>query len=92
MAGNSAQLAAMIAATAGKALQLLAEKAEYMAATGPDVGPSLVWGFRILGLCLGVSLFWGLGSLSCFWIEALQLLAVKAKYMAATGPEVDASA
>ena len=72
VAGNSAQLAAMIAATAGKALQLLAEKAEYMAATGPDVGPSLVWGFRILGLCLGVSLFGGLGLQALFLASGLR--------------------
>jgi len=35
--GICPQLAAMVAATAGKALALLAEKAEYMAATGPEV-------------------------------------------------------
>lgn len=35
--GGSPQLAALVASTAGKALALLAEKAEYMAATGPDV-------------------------------------------------------
>lgn len=37
VAGSSRQLAAMIASTVAKALALLAEKAEYMAATGPDV-------------------------------------------------------
>mmetsp|Transcript_14383 Transcript_14383/g.31097 ORF Transcript_14383/g.31097 Transcript_14383/m.31097 type:complete len:825 (+) Transcript_14383:68-2542(+) len=37
VAGSSKQLATMIAATVGKAMLLLAEKAEYMAATGPDV-------------------------------------------------------
>ncbi len=43
VAGNSAQLASMIAATAGKALQLLAEKAEYMVATGPEVGGKAIY-------------------------------------------------
>ncbi|EIE21637.1 hypothetical protein COCSUDRAFT_30131 [Coccomyxa subellipsoidea C-169] len=35
--GSSMRLAAQVAACVGKALRLLAEKAEYMAATGPDV-------------------------------------------------------
>lgn len=35
--GSSRQLSSMISTTVGKALQLLAEKAEYMAATGADV-------------------------------------------------------
>ncbi|CAK0784167.1 hypothetical protein CVIRNUC_007370 [Coccomyxa viridis] len=36
-AGGSARLASQVASCISKALQLLAEKAEYMAATGPDV-------------------------------------------------------
>lgn len=36
-AGDSPRLAALTARSVGKALQLMAEKAEYMAATGPEV-------------------------------------------------------
>lgn len=35
--GSSAHLAGLVASTVGKALRLMAEKAEYMAAAGPEL-------------------------------------------------------
>ena len=44
MAGSSPQLSAMIATEVSTSLLLLAKKAEYMAATGPDVRAVLTGG------------------------------------------------
>lgn len=46
-AGSSAHLAGLVGSTVGKALRMMAEKAEYMAAAGPElrqVRPDQRWG------------------------------------------------
>jgi hypothetical protein len=42
-AGSSGYLAALVGGSVGKGLRLLAEKAEYMAAAGPELRQVRVW-------------------------------------------------
>lgn len=42
-AGSSGYLAALVGGSVGKALRLLAEKAEYMAAAGPELRQVCAW-------------------------------------------------
>ena len=55
VAGSSPQLTAMIAAEVSTALLLLAKKAEYMSATGPDVRAVIIEGGASGGRAVGAA-------------------------------------
>jgi hypothetical protein len=51
-AGTSGYLASLVGGSVGKALRMLAEKAEYMAAAGPELRQ-----VRVVDACLGISVY-----------------------------------
>ncbi|WIA17060.1 hypothetical protein OEZ85_013963 [Tetradesmus obliquus] len=73
-AGSSAHLAGLVGSAVGKALRLVAEKAEYMAAAGPELRQVRLKQLNVIAIS-------AVG-------KALRLVAEKAEYMAAAGPEL----